>query len=431
MVSQAEAELIQLMVRAAAGTSDASSRPHETPPLVALTLAAQRQSDLALQLLLALVHCSDETTSGAAARALCATAKGDALLGLALIATRRHEVAPAVQRLIDTKGVVRAARSSLAQVQERLAHRGGPQTGPSPGPQTSPSAADPEDAKQAALVRASEVALEQARWDLLERLPRYDAEIARTWGDVECISPILRISQRLEVIARESIQLVAAQLGMEGDQLVRAVSGSTLSLDRGSLGILLLVLSRISPNEVCPAQVLHADASATDSVLGRFVAIRNRIVHQLEATRTDLAAISRDRSSEADDATARCACHQVLRQLGDILRWLPSDWTVAHIETVDEPAPLVFPSSKLRRFAIVDELQIGRHRDADVRVDSDLVSRTHLTIRGPSDGEPAVLQDHSSSGTLLNGMPVDGKADLADGDSITVGPVTFVYRRGQ
>jgi hypothetical protein len=40
----------------------------------------------------------------------------------------------------------------------------------------------PKTHTQAALLRASEVALEQARWDLLERLPRYDAEIARTWG---------------------------------------------------------------------------------------------------------------------------------------------------------------------------------------------------------------------------------------------------------
>ncbi|MBK8213697.1 MAG: FHA domain-containing protein [Myxococcales bacterium] len=426
MPSEVEAELIQLMVRASAGTSDASWRAHETPPFVALTLAAQRQNDLALHLLLALVHCSDESTSAAAARALCATANSDALLGLALIATRRHEVAPAVQRLIDTKGVVRAARSSLAQVQERLAHRGHPQTGPSPGPQAPPCALEPEDDTQAALLRASELALEKARSDLIERLPRYEADIARTWGWVECIGTILRISQRLEVIARESIQLVGAQLGMEGDQLVRAVTGSTLSLGRSSLGILLLVLSRISPNEVCPAQGLHADASATDSVLGRFVAVRNRIVHQLDASGT-----VPTRSAGAEDANARRASRQVLRQLGDILRWLPSDWTVAHIEAVDEPAAVVFPSSKLRRFAILDELHIGRHRDADVRVDSDVVSRSHLTIRGPRDGQPAVLQDHSSSGTLLNGMPVDGKADLADGDSITVGPVTFVYRRGQ
>ncbi len=439
MLSETDAELIQHIVRAMATTgAEATVEPasdESTPPIVALTLAAQRKSEMALHLLLALLHCSDEATSQAALKALCATGDANALIALALMASRRNSTDWAVQRLMDTKGVLRAARPLIEQLNERLAHRGRVPKSPSfDAPPGAPAAVREEEDPRTELLRASAAALEHARTGLLERLHKYDAAIERTWGSVESIGIILKISQRLEVIARESVHLLAAQLGMEGDQLVKAVTGSSLPLDRGTLGVLLLVLSRLSANGVLPAEALRMDARASVSVLGQFVADRNRITHELEATRTSLGAVlafARAHPPEASQALEKqLAFRRVVRHLGDILRWVPADWTMAHLEMLGERTPIVFPSTKLRRFEIRDELRVGRAPDATLWVSSPEVSRRHLVIERAREGGRAVLHDRSSGRTLLNGKPVEGSATLTEGDTLEVGPVTFIFREG-
>lgn len=73
-------------------------------------------------------------------------------------------------------------------------------------------------------------------------------------------------------------------------------------------------------------------------------------------------------------------------------------------------------------------LEIGRDATADLRVESERVSRRHARIHG--EGGRHLLSDlESANGTFLNGSPVHGPVPLQHGDEINLaGEITFVYR---
>jgi hypothetical protein len=94
----------------------------------------------------------------------------------------------------------------------------------------------------------------------------------------------------------------------------------------------------------------------------------------------------------------------------------------AHLDQVAGDRPVASTSLPVRG------LEIGRDATADLRVESERVSRRHARIHG--EGGRHVLSDlESANGTFLNGRPVHGPVPLRHGDEIDLaGEITFVYR---
>ena len=104
-------------------------------------------------------------------------------------------------------------------------------------------------------------------------------------------------------------------------------------------------------------------------------------------------------------------------------------------DLAEEPAELEAPGLALyrlllgrRRFALEGgENILGRHPDAQARIDQTLVSRRHarITIRA----DRMLLEDLGShNGTFLNGRRLDKAVELHDGDIISLGPVAMTFR---
>ena len=74
------------------------------------------------------------------------------------------------------------------------------------------------------------------------------------------------------------------------------------------------------------------------------------------------------------------------------------------------------------------ESVLGRSLDADIRFDVPGVSRRHARIIVY--GEHVALEDlGSQNGTYLRGERITGRATLADGDEVRLGPVSIVFRQ--
>jgi len=73
------------------------------------------------------------------------------------------------------------------------------------------------------------------------------------------------------------------------------------------------------------------------------------------------------------------------------------------------------------------ETILGRALDATIRFDIAGVSRRHARIR--VDGANVVVEDLGSrNGTYVRGEKINGRAALADGDELRVGPVSMIIR---
>jgi pSer/pThr/pTyr-binding forkhead associated (FHA) protein len=68
---------------------------------------------------------------------------------------------------------------------------------------------------------------------------------------------------------------------------------------------------------------------------------------------------------------------------------------------------------------------VGRGLSADIRLEEQHVSRRHALIIRAGDGA-VLLDDRSAAGTFLNGHRVE-RAELREGDTIALGPVTLRY----
>jgi DNA-binding winged helix-turn-helix (wHTH) protein len=75
------------------------------------------------------------------------------------------------------------------------------------------------------------------------------------------------------------------------------------------------------------------------------------------------------------------------------------------------------------------ESVLGRALDADIRFDVPGVSRRHARIVVQS-GHVALEDLGSQNGTYLRGERIIGRATLADGDEVRLGPVSIVFRHG-
>ena len=82
-----------------------------------------------------------------------------------------------------------------------------------------------------------------------------------------------------------------------------------------------------------------------------------------------------------------------------------------------------------RKYAInADSIVLGRSADADILVDDTGVSRRHLEVI--TRGSTVMAVDlGSTNGFYVNDRKVDGSTVLRDGDRITMGRVTMVFRK--
>jgi hypothetical protein len=81
-----------------------------------------------------------------------------------------------------------------------------------------------------------------------------------------------------------------------------------------------------------------------------------------------------------------------------------------------------------RKIPLVEgENLLGRHPDAEARIDQSAVSRLHARISIKAG--KAVLEDlKSRNGTFLRGQRLKATAPLRDGDEIGLGPVKMTFR---
>lgn len=86
------------------------------------------------------------------------------------------------------------------------------------------------------------------------------------------------------------------------------------------------------------------------------------------------------------------------------------------------------PGSPSRHELSADMLVIGRGSAADLRIESDDVSRTHAQLQRVDD-EYTVEDLDSRNGVFLNGLRVHA-AVLRDGDQLQLGDVVFTYTEG-
>ena len=78
------------------------------------------------------------------------------------------------------------------------------------------------------------------------------------------------------------------------------------------------------------------------------------------------------------------------------------------------------------RFDLIGGLSIGRSKDADVQIEDRYASGIHARLFS-REGHHLVEDMRSTNGTLLNGRPLEGEADLVDGDTIQIGDTVFRF----
>ena len=75
-----------------------------------------------------------------------------------------------------------------------------------------------------------------------------------------------------------------------------------------------------------------------------------------------------------------------------------------------------------------DEVVVGRSREADIKIASDMMSRRHMLVRRV--GPEFEYEDLGSKlGVYLNNVKVFG-AILRDGDVLQLGQVVFIFHEG-
>lgn len=74
------------------------------------------------------------------------------------------------------------------------------------------------------------------------------------------------------------------------------------------------------------------------------------------------------------------------------------------------------------------EIVVGRSVQADISIDSHMLSRRHVVLRR-RDGEYQVTDLDSANGLYLNGVRAHS-AVLREGDLVQIGDVVFLYHEG-
>ncbi len=98
----------------------------------------------------------------------------------------------------------------------------------------------------------------------------------------------------------------------------------------------------------------------------------------------------------------------------------PSASTIARLQFTN-------PQSSLRSVDVLPDLTIGRSRECDIFLEDLSVSRLHATIKECGHGAYEIVDNHSATGTFVNGCHVN-RHRLHDGDIVEIGNTTFAFR---
>ncbi len=82
----------------------------------------------------------------------------------------------------------------------------------------------------------------------------------------------------------------------------------------------------------------------------------------------------------------------------------------------------------MRSFELLPDMTIGRSRECDIFLEDLAVSRLHATIRQSPDGGYEIEDNHSASGTFVNGMRIT-RYRLLEGDAVQIGSSRLILRR--
>ena len=83
-----------------------------------------------------------------------------------------------------------------------------------------------------------------------------------------------------------------------------------------------------------------------------------------------------------------------------------------------------------RRFDLLPETTIGRSRECSIFLEDLTVSREHAIIRLLPDGTYEIEDQHSATGTFVNGIAIQ-RYRLVEGDVIQIGASSFTFRRSR
>lgn len=83
-----------------------------------------------------------------------------------------------------------------------------------------------------------------------------------------------------------------------------------------------------------------------------------------------------------------------------------------------------------RSFELLPEMTIGRSRECDIFLEDLAVSRLHATIHEVGEGAYEIEDNHSASGTFVNGMRIT-RYRLINGDVIQIGSNALTFRRSR
>ena len=84
------------------------------------------------------------------------------------------------------------------------------------------------------------------------------------------------------------------------------------------------------------------------------------------------------------------------------------------------------PQSNVHSIEILPDMTIGRSRECDIFLEDLTVSRLHATIKECDHAEYEIVDNHSATGTFVNGRPIKHHK-LQDGDMIQIGNTTFNF----
>jgi hypothetical protein len=104
-------------------------------------------------------------------------------------------------------------------------------------------------------------------------------------------------------------------------------------------------------------------------------------------------------------------------------REAPENWLDELRESIEAPGTyLAFYSDGHAKLLTLEQgwSRIGRSAGADIRLDDPTVSRRHAVVVRTPEGELNALDDRSTNGILVNGMPVDW-SPMSDGDVLQIG----------
>jgi pSer/pThr/pTyr-binding forkhead associated (FHA) protein len=85
------------------------------------------------------------------------------------------------------------------------------------------------------------------------------------------------------------------------------------------------------------------------------------------------------------------------------------------------------PGSPVRRIELLSQMTIGRSRECNIFLEDLTVSRLHATIRELPGGNYEISDNHSATGTFVNGQLTTHRL-LHEGDVIQIGSSRLVFR---